>query len=71
MGALSEATQPFYITCLQQQATTHGEAVPPLRLYTGGTAAHHNPLNLLHLLNPLNPHAEGVSMKPPTARDWR
>ena len=28
MGALSEATQPFYITCLQQQATTHDEAVP-------------------------------------------
>ena len=42
---------------------------PAGRLYgfiqTGGAAAHHHPLNPLHLLNPLNPHArKGVSISP-------
>ena len=35
-------------------------------IHNGGEAAHLHPLNPLHLLNLLNPHAEGVSIKAPT-----
>ena len=48
-------TQPFYSTCLRQQATTCGGATPLFILYSAPARAPPSPLNPLHLLNPLNP----------------
>ena len=45
------------------KAMTAGKNYPvTLTSYSSPKGRYHHPLNLLHLLNPLNPHAEGVSI---------